>query len=428
MDLYITRLEALDWLLAAIRPWLLQNKGTQRNLPQGTDVEWTSVNELAYFHNLEPLLYWVVSTHNAETDVPAWLKEKWEQAYFETFLKNEEHLRILAVLLDKWNHAGVSVIVLKGPALIGRIYRDPALRPMSDLDILCSKSDLRIVVDTTREMGYKTGALGDDPASIQHVSVYHESTASLLECHFRPYETIRDHQLFMERAWKQREWIDVDRVHCPVLSLEMELVFDLAHLAHHQFDVALKHLVDIAGLLVFCQSQFNWCETDARLREFKLDRVFDLVTGAISRIMHLDLPLPKREETRHQEWDASLRDLMGLLDQDRLMDVKGVIWGFRTGVDNRRGWVEKCLFIKNKMCPFLDATASLYGITSGRDVFRYYLRRILFYLERLLLTFTLFARPFRTGTPDPLTAKRATAKNRLTTQLYRSQTIAQRRG
>jgi hypothetical protein len=275
-------------------------------------------------------------------------------------------------------------------------------------------------------MGYRTGAVGDDPASIQHVSLYHETIASLLECHFRPYETIRNHQLFMERAWDQREWIDVASVHCPVLSLEMELVFDLAHLAHHQFDVALKHLVDIAGVLVFSRSQFNWCQTDVRLREFKLDHVFDLVTGSISRIMHLDLPLPKREDTAHQAWDASLRDLMGLLDQDRLMDVKGVIWGFRTGVDNRRGWREKCLFIKSKMCPFLDATASLYGMTSGRDVFRYYLRRILFYLERLLLSFTLFVRPFRTGTPDPLTAKRATAKNRLTTQLYRSQTIAQR--
>ena len=361
------------------------------------------MNELAYFHNLEPLLYWVVSTHNVETDVPAWLKEKWERAYFETFLKNEEHLQILAVLLDKWNHAGVSVIVLKGPALIGRIYRDPALRPMSDLDILCSKSDLGMVVDTTREMGYKTGAVGDDPASIQHVSVYHETTASLLECHFRPYETIRDHQLFMERAWDQREWIDVGSVQCPVLSLEMELVFDLAHLAHHQFDVALKHLVDIAGLLVFCRPQFNWYETDTRLREFKLDRVFELVTGSIFRLMHLDLPLPKRGNTAHQEWDTSLRDLMALLDQDRLMDVKGVIWGFCMGVHNRRGWREKCLFIKSKMCPLLDATAYLYGIASGRDVFRYYLRRILFYLERLLLTFTHFVRPLPAGGRDPLT-------------------------
>ncbi|MBW1784875.1 MAG: nucleotidyltransferase family protein, partial [Deltaproteobacteria bacterium] len=377
MDRYTTRLKALDWLLEAVRPWLLQDEGTPRNFPQGTGVGWTSVNELAYFHNLEPLLFWVVSTRDAETDVPVWLKEKWEQAYFEKFIKNGEQLQILTVLLDKWNQAGVSVIVLKGPALIGRIYRDPALRPMSDLDILCSKNDLGIVVDTARRMGYQTGAVGDDPASIQHVSMYHGAAASLLECHFRPYETIKNHPLFMEMAWDQREWIDVDGVRCPVLSLEMELVLALAHLAHHQFDVALKHLVDIAGLLIFCRSQFSWSETDALLREFKVDRVFKLVTGSISRLMDLDLPLSNREHTGRQEWDASLRELMGLLDQDRLMDLKGIIWGFRMSVHHRRGWWEKCRFIKSKMCPFLDATACLYGISSKRDVFRYYLRRIL---------------------------------------------------
>jgi hypothetical protein len=430
MDLYTIRLQALNWLFSAIRPWLLQDEGRIRDFPQGSDVEWTSVGNLAYFHNLEPLLFWVLSTRDGETDVPVWLKQRWEQAYFGTFLKNEEHLGVLEVLLERCKTEGVSVIVLKGPALIGRIYRDPALRPMADLDILCAKRDLGRMTDMARELGYEASTVGDDPASTQHVSMHHVNTPFLLEFHFRPYETIRNHGVFMERAWNEMEWIEVKNIPCPVLSLEMELAFDLAHLAHHQFDVSLKHLIDIAGLLVFCRGQLNWNKANARLREFRLERVLDLSTGFVSRMMHLPLsshiPRSKRENKAHKEWDASLRDLLALLDQARLMDIKGVVWDFRVAIRNRRGLREKFVFIKNRIFPFLDATANQYGIASGSDIFLYYLRRILFYLQRLLLTLTHFSKPFRASDPDSLAAKRADAKNRLTRELYRPETMAHR--
>ena len=411
MTPYPIRLQALDWLFDAARLWLFQGEEPSEGFPHREGVDWKAVGDLAYVHNLEPLLFWVISNRNNDADVPPWLKEKWEEAYFQTFLSNEERLHTLKTFLDQWHQEGISVIVLKGPALIGRIYKDPALRPMSDLDILCSKRDIGRLIDTVRKAGYRTGGPGDDPAGTPHIAMYRPDTGSMLEFHFRPYDTIKNHSLFMNTAWEQREWIDVNRISCPVLSLDMELLLDLAHLAHHQFDLSLKHVIDMAGLLVFCREQFHWDEIDVRLREFGLEGVFELSAGFIAHTFHL--PWGEKENAAQTQFNASLRQLLGLLDLLRLMDVQGVFRGFLAALQQQEGFRAKLAFIRNRSLPFLDAAAPSYEIASGGDIFPYYVRRFLFYCQRFLLTLA-HLRGTSGADPESLAVQRAVAKNRIT--------------
>lgn len=84
-------------------------------------MDWHAVGDLAYVHNLEPILHWVVSNIELPAQIPGWLKEKWEQAYFGNFLRNEEYFKLLKTLLTKCEEEGIPIIILKGPALIGRI-------------------------------------------------------------------------------------------------------------------------------------------------------------------------------------------------------------------------------------------------------------------------------------------------------------------
>jgi len=165
------RLQALDWLFAATRPWLFEGRSGAQQFPRGNDVDWKAVKDLAYFHNVEPLLYRLVSDPGLSIKIPEWLKQKWEQAYFGNFLRNEEYFDILKILFSRCENEGISIIVLKGPALIGRIYKDSGLRTLSDLDILCSRSDLRRIIKIGRNMGYTMMSDGDDPASAHHVAM-----------------------------------------------------------------------------------------------------------------------------------------------------------------------------------------------------------------------------------------------------------------
>lgn len=417
------RLQGLDWLFAATRPWFFQGQSSAPELIRGGDVDWKTVGDLAYFHNVEPLLYWMVSNTERSIEIPEWLKQRWEQAYFENFLRNEEYFDILKTLLGRCEKEGISIIVLKGPALIGRIYKDPALRTMSDLDILCSRDDLRRIVKIGRDMGYTITGTGDGPASAHHVATYQAASGAVLEFHFMPYEVIRDHARFMRLAWGCKEWIDVGDFHCPVLCLEMEVLFNIAHLVQHQFDVSLKHFLDIAGLLVFYRGEFNRDGIGTLLRDFGLEQAFTLTTGFLSTMMRIpqisQVTWLNNKDSAQQEFDASLRDLLALLDEAKLLDVRGVIWSFRIAIGNRERFGNKVAYVVKALFPFLGSSAAYHGIRSSGDAFRYLLRHLLFYYRRLLLTLTHLPKELFSNRQHSLAKERAGAKDKITRQLLR---------
>lgn len=415
------RLQALDWLFAATEHWLFQDQSATQQFPHENDVDWKAVGDLAYFHNLEPILHWVVSNNSLSIKIPGWLKQKWEQAYFGNFLRNEEYFDILKRLLGRCEKEGISIIVLKGPALIGRIYKDPALRTLSDLDILCSRSDLHRIVSIGRRMGHTMMDVGDDPAASHHVAMVQAASGAILEFHFMPYEVIQNHTKFMQLAWDSREWIDVGDFHCPILCLEMELLFNIAHLVQHQFDVSLKHYLDIAGLLVFCKRQLNWDKIRTLLRDFGLEQAFSLTTGFLSTMA----PLPHMsqalrlnlKDSARQEFDVSLRDLLALLDEDRLLDIRGVIWRFRVAIGNREGFGNKVNYVIKTLFPFSGSRTG-HGIRASSDA-HYFLHQCRFYGKRLLLTLTHLPPKRLSNKPHSSAVKRAGAKNRITRQLLR---------
>lgn len=425
MNPFDIRFQALKWLFTAIRPWLFHGQTSALEFPSGNDVPWKTVGDLAYFHNLEPILYWIGSNNESQPDTPEWLKQKWEQAYFGNFLKNKEYFDLLKKLLDQCAKKEISIIVLKGPALIGRIYKDSGLRTLSDLDILCARADLAKLSEVAFQLGCTPMESGDGPSSTHHVAFQEAGPPGsgniILEFHFMPYELIQNHDRFMQLAWDRREWIEVDDIHCPVLCLEMELLFNVAHMVQHQFDVSLKHYLDIAGLLVFCREQLNWDEIGTLLRDFGLENVFALTIGFISRMMRLppisQVPRFKDENSAQQEFNASLQNLLALLDEDRLLDVRGVIWRFRIAVGNRKGVRNKMAYVVNALFPFLGGLGTNRGIGSLRDVFHYFLRHLLFYGRRLFLTITHPSKELVSNKQHSHALKRAAAKDKITRQL-----------
>ena len=416
------RLQALHWLFAATGHWLFKDRKTMEPLPHRDDVNWKVIGDLGYFHNVEPILYRMVSNAGVSMEIPQWLIQKWEQAYFGNFLRNEEYLGILKRLLQKCETAGISIIVLKGPALIGRIYKDPALRTLSDLDILCSRGDLPGMITIGRRMGYTLMEDGDDPAADHHVAMGHGTSRTILEFHFMPYEIIQNHERFMQWAWERREWITVGDLQCPVLCLEMEILFNIAHLVQHQLDVSLKHYLDIAGFLVFYKGQLDRDGLGMRLRDLGLEPAFSRITGFLSTMMHLPHVFGAsrltHENSAQLEFDSSLLSLLALLDEERLLDVRGFIWRFRIAFGNRVGFLNKMAFVIKTLLPFSDNLTDRETRSSGGD-FRYFLRHFRFYCKRLFLTLTHFPKEHPANRKHSLAKERAGAKNRVTRQLQK---------
>ncbi len=96
--------------------------------------DWPRLLDLAERHGLGPLLYHHLKPTIAHLAAP--IPRQLQSLYVRHKRGNEIRLRVLRDVLEAFEEADILPTVLKGPLLIDRVYGDPGLRPMADLDLL----------------------------------------------------------------------------------------------------------------------------------------------------------------------------------------------------------------------------------------------------------------------------------------------------
>jgi hypothetical protein len=113
-----------------------------------------------------------------DRSLPALARAKLAVTYAANQRRNETIASQLAELLAAYSSAGIDTIVLKGGYLAFQVYPDPALRGMSDLDLLFRPADLPRAEGILRSLGYegKHKAAEEGPGIIKHTSTYKRSS------------------------------------------------------------------------------------------------------------------------------------------------------------------------------------------------------------------------------------------------------------
>lgn len=116
---------------------------------------------------MAPLLY----THlkAAQVPIPFGVQRELQGLYARHRHASRVYMRILRDVLTTYNAAGIQALVLKGAALTHLIYPEPGLRPMSDLDILVSKSDLWQAQSLLAELGFNASLPSGANLSHRHL-------------------------------------------------------------------------------------------------------------------------------------------------------------------------------------------------------------------------------------------------------------------
>lgn len=100
---------------------------------------------------LLPLVY-----RNAKAFIPPHLKDAIRLIHHEYWAANQKHLNHLQELLAWFEQKGIPTMVLKGMALSVLHYRDMALRPMSDLDIMVPEDRAPEVIGWFQREGWSS--------------------------------------------------------------------------------------------------------------------------------------------------------------------------------------------------------------------------------------------------------------------------------
>lgn len=243
---------------------------------------WDDLAITAIALGLAPLLH----VRSDSMDLPAAPRAKLAVTYGATQKRNQAIAGQLSEMLAAMHAAGIETMTLKGVFLAFQVYPEPALRGMSDIDLLFQPADLPAAEAVLQSLGYegKHKSADEGPGIVKHTSTYKRAGPDAATSTPNPYlSTAGDRHVdphgSLEESWfglridvtpgiweRSRSVTLVDQ---PARAMaDEDLLLHLSvHLVYHLLmsKPSLVQLYDIA--LVSQTLPVNWQTLTARARD-----------------------------------------------------------------------------------------------------------------------------------------------------------------
>jgi hypothetical protein len=235
---------------------------------------WQAVLALARAERVAPLLAAVL---RGQAIAPPEIEAALRTEYRITAVSNLLLQRELAICLRACAEAEVAVIVLKGAALAEPVYRNLALRPMCDVDLLVDASDRERARQVLEGVGFallsseaRPGAL----AAYECEMALGKSTgpqAAVIDLHWSLFDSPHyQRRVDMDWFWHTAEAREIAQAPARVLGLEAQILHLCGHLALHHAGRGLLWWQDLAELLTATAGRLDWRELLTRARRYDL--------------------------------------------------------------------------------------------------------------------------------------------------------------
>ncbi|MER5214823.1 nucleotidyltransferase family protein [Streptomyces sp. NPDC002838] len=138
------------------------------------DFDWGHFLDQAARHRVLPLIARNLLRHHLHLGdrglalVPyQWL---FESAYYGNRSRNRGLADAFGTVIRELTSAGIRYAVRKGPVVIERLYRDPGLRRMSDLDLLVEREAAPEIGSLLKSLGYSQGRVSENGQAVEEYS------------------------------------------------------------------------------------------------------------------------------------------------------------------------------------------------------------------------------------------------------------------
>jgi len=237
-------------------------------------VDWGWIVRRAEAERLGAVLHAVVSPLSIPAGVRDRLRVAWVSGRRQYLLGAQQITKVLS----EFERDGVPVIPLRGPALAELLYRDPSLRPFTDLDLLVREADLPRALPLLARLGYR------------HLEGGHSLSHELTWRHAASFVSGRPDELPIDLHWglvdypgivpttavhHQELWDRAVRTEtsggtCLGLCPEDLLIYLALHWAIHHALAGLGWQLDLALLIRRQGDAWNWEVAAERARRWQI--------------------------------------------------------------------------------------------------------------------------------------------------------------
>ena len=153
--------------------------------------DWERFEHLATHHGVTPILY--EALRERADLVPTERLQRIRLRYHGNALRNWVVNEFVDEIAAALSAARITVILLKGAALLRTVYNDPALRRVSDIDLLVDERDLDRAGEAFAALGLRVAGYGQEerrgPLCHMHVCYWRPTLGSIpVELHWRLFE------------------------------------------------------------------------------------------------------------------------------------------------------------------------------------------------------------------------------------------------
>ena len=207
------------------------------------------------------LVYHNIRQLGLDGRLPEQAHNRLREARYRTLADNLQLTGDLREVAGRVESLGMPLLVLKGPALIHLVYKDPALRPMTDIDLLVHPED-------SGRLGATLKAIGFVPSNL-YPNLFQRGR-TVLDIHTDPINRARIKgrgraiRLEVDALWRRS--VPLGDLHpLRMLCVEDQILTLSIHALKHGYQQTIW-LVDIAGCLDAVETAAQWERVVGRFR------------------------------------------------------------------------------------------------------------------------------------------------------------------
>ena len=274
----------------------------QEKCAQFGDADWEALLQCASLHKASGLLHAQIKKKGIAQLFPDAVLKKLRSTYLQNAAQNSALYSQLSIILAAFRKANIPVIVLKGAFLADAVYKNIAVRPMCDIDLLIKKEHLAAAAEELSVLGYKK-------QEFPNVEVVNSNDAIFVDF-TKPNAFSLDFHLVIEHKnisfdmtgiWKRAVPVTIAGEEALGLSPH-DLLCHLSFHAgfQHGFSAGILSLYDFYLAVQHYQNQIIWDEVWNLADRLKIGNCLYLTLFLLKDLFKLDIPgaMPESQSPR----------------------------------------------------------------------------------------------------------------------------------
>jgi len=260
--------------------------------------DWDLLFEKANYQRLGCMISHHLRSEDLSAFVPQLLLQKLHNIYYSSLVRNMLLQNDLSQLLSSFYQEGIPNIVLKGAAMLGNVYQDISLRPMSDLDILVHPDHLDQAVDIALRHGYShihtPHAQEIAREKLRHLAtmINHEKRI-ILEIHQHIEDVDSAYHFDLHKFWNRAQHVNISGADTLILAPEdllIHLSLNFIRDRHYDSRNAIGQLCDISEVITYFSESLNWNLLETTAKELGIEPTLHCALYICKQLLGTDVP------------------------------------------------------------------------------------------------------------------------------------------